>query len=115
LPQPKPDKSSLQPFTLRVLISIFMLSFRLRLCLPIGLFPTGLQLKFLDVCLISCVTLTPFHLLLCDLVTKLTLSNVQNHENLYYVILSLPVTPFLLDPNAPHNTLLLNTLSICFM
>lgn len=92
-----------------------MLSFRLSLCLPIGLFPTGLQLQFLDICLFSCVLLTPFHLLLCDLFTKITFFTVQNHENLYYVILSLSVTPSLLDPNALHSTLLLNTMSICFM
>jgi hypothetical protein len=92
-----------------------MLSFRLSLCLPIGLFTTGLQLQFLDVCLISCVALTPFHLLLCDLITKITFFKVQNHEGLYNVILSLPVTPFLLDLNALYSTLLLNTLSICFM
>jgi len=92
-----------------------MLSFRLSLFLPIGLFPTGLHLQFLDMCLISCFSLTLFHLLLCDLITKITFFRVQNHENLYYVILSVPVTRSLLDPNALHSTLLLNTLSICFV
>jgi len=92
-----------------------MLSFRLSLCLPIGLFPTELQLKFLGIYLFSCVSLTPFHIRLCDFITKITFLTVQNHENLYYIILSLPVTPSLLDPNALHSILLLNTLSICFM
>jgi len=95
--------------------SIFMLSFRLSLFHPIGLFPAGLQLKFLDICLIFCVLLTPFRLLLCDFITKITFFKVENHGSLYYVILSLPVTPSLLDPNALHSTLLLNTLSICVM
>jgi hypothetical protein len=60
--------------------TIFVLSFRLSLSLPIGI-----CCNFLYICLISYVSLTHFHPLFLWFDYQNNILKVQNHENLHYV------------------------------
>ena len=95
--------------------SILILSPHLRLCLPSGLFPSGLSTKTLYRPLLSPIRATcPSHLILIDFITRTILG--EQYRSLSFSLcnfLHSPVTPFLLGPNILLKTLFSNTLSLC--
>ena len=87
---------------------VWVLSFYLRLGLPSGFFPSGFSTKTLNAPLPSpTCAIYPFHLILLDFITRITISSSLCS------FLHSPVTSSLLGQNIFRSTIFSNTLSLC--
>ena len=95
--------------------SILILSSRLRLGLPSGLFPSGFPTKTLYTRLLSPLSATcPAHLILLDFITRTILGEqYRSFSSSLCSFLYSPVTPSFSDPNILPNAPFSNTLSLC--
>jgi hypothetical protein len=96
--------------------SILILSTRLRLRLPSGLFPSGYPTNALHAFLFSPIRATwPAHLILLDLIILIILREEYNSRSSSLCsFLHSPVTSYLFGPNILLSTLFSYTLSLCF-
>ena len=93
--------------------SILILSSRLSLGLPCGLYPSGVPTKTLQTPILSPILATwPACLILLDLITRTILGEEYRSLSSSYSSLLSPVISSLLDPNILLNTLFANTFSL---